>query len=173
MSPPTVKITRSRTASARLKSNGQHSTKESLREIIRRADAGDCSKKKRNKKLAGVRFADIGGGDLTSTMVLDDEATTSQSCTSSAVQTRSVGQTCQPRVHQTSCQAISSWKRGWHHKLYTGALPAPYRRPTSVLPAPNRLPTGARPAPYRRPTGAWAAPDRHRDSIVVPKVVQQ
>ena len=76
MSPPTVKITRSRTASARLKSlsNGQH--KESLREIIRRADAGDCSKKKRNKKLAGVRFADIGGGDLTSTMVLDDEATT-------------------------------------------------------------------------------------------------
>ena len=108
MSPPTVKITRSRTASARLKSNGQHSTKESLREIIRRADAGDCSKKKRNKKLAGVRFADIGVGDLTSTMVLDDEATTSQSCTSSAVQTRSVGQTCQPRVHQTSCQAISS-----------------------------------------------------------------
>ncbi len=78
MSPPTVKITRSRTASARLKSNGQHSTKESLREIIRRADAGDCSKKKRNKNLAGVRFADIGGGDLTSTMVLDDKSTTSQ-----------------------------------------------------------------------------------------------
>ena len=112
MSPPTVKITRSRTASARLKSlsNGQH--KESLREIIRRADASDCSKKKRNKKLAGVRFADIGGGDLTSTMVLDDVATTSQPCTSSSVETRSVGQTCQPRVHQTSSQAISCIRCG-------------------------------------------------------------
>ena len=58
-----------------------------------------------------------GGGDLTSTMVLDDEATTSQSCipqpsTSSAVQTRSVGQTCQPSVHQTSCQAISCIRCG-------------------------------------------------------------
>ena len=32
------------------------------------------------------------------------------------------------------------------HKLYTGAQPAPNRRPTGYLPAPDRLPTGARPA---------------------------
>ena len=113
MSPPTVKITRSRTAASRLKSN-QHSTRESLCEIIRRADAGDCQKsKKRTKKLAGVRFADIGGGDLASTLVLDDEPSTSlASQPSFATQTRSVGQTCQPRVHQTSCQTISCIRCG-------------------------------------------------------------
>ena len=108
MSPPTVKITRSRTAQARLKSD--QPTKQTLREIIRRADDGE-KLKKRGKKLAGVRFADIGGGDLASTISLEDNTTPPVAASSSetggpAVEKRSVGQTCQPRVHHTSCQVI-------------------------------------------------------------------
>ena len=107
MSPPTVKITRSRTAKARLKSDKP--TKQTLREIIRRADDGE-KLKKRSKKLAGVRFADIGGGDLASSISLEDNTTTEAASSSetgrTTVERRSVGQTCQPRVHNTSCQII-------------------------------------------------------------------
>ena len=54
-----------------------------------------------------------GGGDLAATLVLDDEPSTSlASQPSFATQTRSVGQTCQPRVHQTSCQTISCIRCG-------------------------------------------------------------
>ena len=51
------------------------------------------------------------------------------------------------------------------HKLYTGSLPAPNRRPTGSLPAPDRRPTGALPAPNRLPTGAQPAPYRRPTGI--------
>ena len=155
MSPPTVKITRSRTASARLKSNGQHSTKESLREIIRRADAGDCSKKKRNKKLAGVRHRRWSPDFFRSTDSFcwsDLPAKSPSDLLPGNLQLKT----------RLTPQAV--------YRRPTGALPAPYRRPTSVLPAPNRLPTGARPAPYRRLTGARPASEFDRSTIqIAPK----
>ena len=106
MSPPTIKILRSRTANNKLKS--KQPPKEALREIIRRADA-DTEPKKRCKKQKGVRFGDIGGGELSSSMSLElDPAIPS----SSAIQTRSIGQTCQPRTGQNSCQTISCIRCG-------------------------------------------------------------
>ncbi len=116
MSPPTIKITRSRTAQARLKTNIP--ARDALREIIRRADVEDKPKSKKRCKMAGVRFGDIGGSNLSSTISLDDDPTNpdadvaSSSAIAAAVETRSVGQTCQPRVQEFECQTISCIRCG-------------------------------------------------------------
>ena len=105
-----VITTRSRTVNNRIISDRIHGPGEELRDITKQAE---CTDKKTKKHKRGERVGGIGGGELTSSIIVEDtEPTTSAASkpTTSKPTTRSVGQTCQPRMKHKSEQIRSCLK---------------------------------------------------------------